>query len=82
MTKTETAKNLLKRVLVKERDREYYLLDGKMDGEFKSWWPNGQLFVHCYYRNGKFDGEYKSWDENGEMLEHYYYKNGVIVKVK
>lgn len=82
MTKTEIAKNLLRRTFIKEEYREYYEIDGKYDGEYKSWWNNGQLAVHCYYKNGKLDGECRHWDDDGMALEHYYYKNDIVTKVK
>jgi len=77
MTKTETAKNLLKRVFIKTKYSEYYEIDGKFDGEYKRWYENGQLEEHCYYKNGKLDGEYTSWHQNGRPLQHSHYTNGL-----
>jgi len=76
MTKTETAKELLKRAHVKnDFGDEYYVIDGQRDGEYKSWWPNGQLHTCCFYKNGRLDGEYKRWYDNGQLDIHCYYKN-------
>jgi len=48
----------------------------RWEGEFKRWYSNGQLFVHCFY-NGKdiFKGEYKRWHENGQLFIYCNYKN-------
>jgi len=80
MNKTEIAKNLLKRVFVKQLVGagrcEYYKINGQKDGLYKLWYGNKQLFIHCYFKNGKRDGETKAWDENGRLNLHCHYKNG------
>jgi len=83
MTKTETAKRLLKRVFVKKNHldgyhEEYYEIDDKLDGEYKSWYKNGQLHVHDHFKNDKSDGECKNWDRNGQLRIHCYYKNNKL----
>ena len=42
---------------------------GKLNGEYKEWYYNGQLWEECTYVNGEIDGEYKRWYENGQLLE-------------
>ena len=61
---------------------EHYFEDGngKLHGEYKSWWSNGTLSAHCYFENGKLHGEYKRWWENGTLWEHSEYKNGEKIK--
>jgi len=44
-------------------------------GEYKEWYNNGQLCVHCFRKNGKRDDEYKLWDRTGELKYHLLYKN-------
>ena len=46
------------------------------DGEYKKWWDNGQLEVHCWFKDGYLDGEYKSWYKNGQLESHRWYKDG------
>jgi len=80
ITKTKTAKRLLKRELVTEERsngfrRQYYTVDGKLDGEYKRWDSDGDLLEHYYYKNGKREGEYKAWYSNGQLMAHRYYKN-------
>jgi len=57
ITKTKTAKRLLKRVFVKKNHpdgyrEEYYEIDDKLDGEYKRWDSDGDLLEHYYYKNG------------------------------
>ena len=54
--------------------------NGKKHGEYKSWWENGTLSVHCHYKNGKLHGEYKWWLKDGTLYEHCYYKNDKLIK--
>ena len=59
--------------------KERYLTRfGEKEGEFKSWFSNSQLNIHCYYKEGKLEGEYKSWDDNGQLRIHCYCKEGKL----
>ena len=52
--------------------------DGKKDkGEYKRWWKNGQLHIHCFYNDeGKRDSVYKEWYDNGELYKHIIFNDG------
>ena len=39
-----------------------------MNGEYKSYYKNGQLKVICSYTDDSWNGEYKLYDENGELI--------------
>jgi antitoxin component YwqK of YwqJK toxin-antitoxin module len=56
--------------------REFTVVNGKLEGEFKDWWENGQLFVQSFYKDGKEHGEYKRWYSNGQPWAHCTYKDG------
>ena len=63
--------------LVKEKDCEYWVNDkGQKHGEYKWWYNDGQLGVHCFFVNGEEHGECKLWHENGQLEEHCFYVNG------
>ena len=53
----------------------YYTVDGKKEGEYKSWHENGKLCQHCFYKDGKREGEYKLWHDNGQLYLHCLYKD-------
>ena len=55
----------------------HYFLDenGKKHGEYKDWWRNGTLGIHCFYENGERHGEYKDWYTNGTLWKHCFFKN-------
>ena len=48
------------------------------EGEYKSWYSNGQIHAHAFYKNDKLEGEYKYWYKNGQIEEHSFYKNGKL----
>ena len=50
------------------------------EGEYKQWWKNGQLWIHCFYKDGERHGEYKEWYDNGTLAVHRLYKNGEVIK--
>lgn len=49
---------------------------GVLEGEYKCWYDNGQLYEQSFYRNGKLEGERKAWYENGQIWSSEFYKNG------
>eukprot|EP00028_Trichosphaerium_sp_Am-I-7-wt_P009627 CAMPEP_0168523204 /NCGR_PEP_ID=MMETSP0405-20121227/9834_1 /TAXON_ID=498012 /ORGANISM="Trichosphaerium sp, Strain Am-I-7 wt" /LENGTH=75 /DNA_ID=CAMNT_0008545013 /DNA_START=430 /DNA_END=657 /DNA_ORIENTATION=+ len=53
--------------------------DGKEHGEYKRWYANGQLKMHCYMIDGKEEGECKMWYEDGNLQLSIFMKNGVHV---
>jgi len=55
---------------------EVFVLNGKEEGEFKSYWCNGQLGEICNYINGEINGEYKFYDDFGQLYKIYNYING------
>jgi hypothetical protein len=46
------------------------------EGEFKSWYDNGQMDTHCFYRDGQREGEFKTWHSNGQMDTQGFYRDG------
>jgi len=53
----------------------------KKIGEFKRWWDNVQLFLHCFYNKEKeIEGEYKLWYDNGQLFIHCY-RRGVKSRI-
>ena len=51
------------------------------EGEFNTWWENGQLRNQIFYANGSINGDLKLWDESGKLTRHEVFKNDEIVKV-
>ncbi|HRZ86124.1 MAG TPA: hypothetical protein P5277_05095, partial [Candidatus Paceibacterota bacterium] len=60
--------------------KQYYMIDNKIDGEYKEWFDNGQLCVHCFYKDGKGDSKIKIWDKDGKLIVYQVYKNGKFIK--
>jgi antitoxin component YwqK of YwqJK toxin-antitoxin module len=50
--------------------------DGKLDGLWKSYWSNGELYYSCYFKDGKLDGLFESFYDNGQLEYKECYKNG------
>jgi len=72
---------------------EYFLLDGQPDGDFKRWYPNGQLMVSQHFEKGKFEGEQKEYYPSGlpkvfleykdtlkEGVHKEWYENGTLAQ--
>jgi len=55
-----------------------FFKDGKLEGENKRWWNNGQLSYQCFYKNAMIEGEYKNWYENGQLWVQSFYKDGKL----
>jgi antitoxin component YwqK of YwqJK toxin-antitoxin module len=63
-------------------DSVHYFVDdrGRYQGEFKRWYANGQLCVHCFCVDDKFHGEYKAWYEDGTISANEFYVNGDLYR--
>ncbi len=53
-----------------------YYVDGKINGEMKSYYKNGQLCSICSYIDDKRHGEYRKYYSNGQLEKTYNYING------
>jgi antitoxin component YwqK of YwqJK toxin-antitoxin module len=58
---------------------EYFQSNGKKEGEYKSYYKNGQLWRVCNYINGLVEGEYKEYFTTGHLYRHLIYSHGQIV---
>ena len=59
--------------------KSFYTIDrdGIFQGEYKSWWPNGSMWGHCFFVNGRYHGERKRWDGHGTLIEHKFWVHDV-----
>jgi hypothetical protein len=60
----------------------HYFLDakGRYQGEYKSWYNNGQLWENCFYVDYKLHGECKWWDKDGTLRYHAFLVNGKLYR--
>jgi antitoxin component YwqK of YwqJK toxin-antitoxin module len=64
---------------IKTKTYHYFVdEDNRIQGEYKDYHENGQLWVHSFYINGNRHGEYKSFYGNGRKFEHIFFQNGNI----
>ena len=59
-----------------------FTLHGELHGEYKEWWDNGVLKIHCYYVKGELHGEYKCWLDDGSRFLDQVFSNGDLIKSK
>ena len=53
---------------IKDKHFDYYEDDnGLYQGEYKSYYHNGKLSVHCYYKDNKRHGIFKDYYDNGNL---------------
>lgn len=52
----------------------------KGEGEYKEWYVDGKLYIHCFYKDNLKDGEYKEWNYNGKLIMRKLFKDGKIIK--
>jgi len=54
--------------------------DGLKNGESKTWYPNGHLWIHEHYKDGRLHGTVcRHYAENGKLFSSTVYSNGVQV---
>ena len=62
---------------IKTDTRHYFVDDqNRKQGEYKSYYDDGQLWGHAFYLNDKRHGEYKYYRSNGQLFEQSFYING------
>ena len=54
------------------------VLEGKREGVWREWHPNGQLKKECTYSNGEQEGLYRSWWSNGQLGTEANHKDGKL----
>jgi antitoxin component YwqK of YwqJK toxin-antitoxin module len=55
---------------------EYFKMNGKIEGIYKSYWQNGQLFYEVNYIDDKREGIYKSYWDDGQLYKEVNYIDG------
>ena len=58
---------------------KYFQINGKKEGEYISYYWNGNVFSKCTYQNGKIEGEYISYCADGRIFLKLFYQNDEIV---
>ena len=52
------------------------MIGGKWNGEYNSWWHNGNKCIETTYKDDKIHGDYLYWNEDGTLKEKCVYENG------
>ena len=50
-----------------------------LNGEYKHWYPNGQLSFSGYYKDNLKDGDFEQFDESGTSVKKGVYKEGNLI---
>ena len=52
-------------------------LSGYDTGEFIQWFPNGNIFVHCFFdKTNNYVGELIKFRTDGKVIQHKFYSKG------
>jgi hypothetical protein len=65
----------------KNDNTKFTIVDGKVHGEFVSYWSDGQVKVKCNYVNGELHGQYLLFSSYGKLLCKYFYENGELMQI-
>jgi len=53
-------------------------LNGKLDGDYKTFYPSGEPTEITYYKNGLLHGNYKKYSIKGFLYQDFNYANGKL----
>lgn len=53
-------------------------LNRQIDGEYKTFYDNGQIYLQEFYQNGKLENERKIWYKNGQIWSRSFYRDGKL----
>ena len=51
-------------------------VNGKLEGVYKTFYPDGKPTIIAWYKNGKLDGKYQRFSIKNKIYEDFTYKNG------
>jgi antitoxin component YwqK of YwqJK toxin-antitoxin module len=51
-------------------------LNGKLNGDYKTFYPDGKPTIITQYKNGKLEGKYQRYSVKNKVYEDFTYKNG------
>lgn len=57
-------------------------LNGKMEGEFQSYYPDGKIMLKAIYKNGLLDGSSYYYFPDGKVQKETKYERNKIIFVK
>lgn len=57
-------------------EEEYYVVNGKKEGIYKKYYPDGSLRKTCFYLNNEINGDFIKFYENGTIKYKIPYVNG------
>ncbi len=63
--------------------KKFFIFNGKIEGEYKKYWEDGQLWITYNYKNGKLEGECITYYQNEKRKICNYknnYKNNKLKK--
>ena len=58
----------------------FYNRDGKREGPFLHYWPEGNISKITNYQNGEIHGQYVAFSRNGNLESMGYYDDGKLVE--
>ncbi|WP_233098781.1 toxin-antitoxin system YwqK family antitoxin [Aureibaculum flavum] len=53
-------------------------VDGKLEGDYKTFYNTGKPTEVGYFKNGKLDSVYRKYSIKGHLYQHFNYKNGLL----
>ena len=59
--------------IIEQKDNvihDYYIIDGKKEGIYITYYENGNIWYNCNYINDKLEGEYRSEEHTSELQSH------------
>lgn len=57
-------------------------VNGKKNGWYRKWYPDGMLSFESEYKTGKQDGTSKTWWKNGQLRSESHFENSVATGVQ
>lgn len=53
-------------------------VNGKLDGDYKTYYSTGKPTEVAYYKDGKLDSVYRKYSIKGHLYQHFNYKDGLL----
>ena len=67
---------VIKKIINNSEQISFSVFEGKLQGKYFEYHPNGSQKIVCNYKNGDLNGQWSSYYDNDQLSEEVFYQEG------
>jgi antitoxin component YwqK of YwqJK toxin-antitoxin module len=69
---------VIKKIINNSEQISFSVFEGKLQGKYFEYHPNGSQKIVCNYKNGDLNGQWSSYYDNDQLSEEVFYQEGLM----